>query len=72
MTTLSRSRLLDKGVIYSEYNENKPIDYVWVLENGTLTKRYIQAIPSGDVYIIIDGVEIGDKIIRETTTVVED
>lgn len=71
-TELKGVPVLDKGVIYSEYNENKPIDYVWVLENGTLTKRYIQAIPSGDVYIIIDGVEIGDKIIRETTTVVED
>jgi hypothetical protein len=61
--------ILDKGVIYTEYNENKTVEYVWKLVDGELTKQYIltMGIPDydGAERIVIDGVEIGDKVIRE-------
>ena len=62
--------ILDKGVIHTEYNENVEMEYVWIRENGELVKRYILTCPiegyDGSEKIVIDGVEIGDKVIRET------
>ena len=62
--------ILDKGVIYTEYNENIPLEYVWIQENGELVKRYIITCQiegyDGTERIVIDGVEPGDKVIRET------
>ena len=68
--------ILDKGVIHTEYNENVEMDYVWIQENGELVKRYILTCPiegyDGSEKIVIDGVEIGDKVIRETVKDTED
>ncbi len=68
--------VLDKGVIHTEYIENVEMEYVWIQENGELIKQYILTRPiegyDGSDKIVIDGVEIGDKVIRVTTPDVED
>ncbi len=62
--------VLDSGVIYGEQLEDKVIPYVWVERDGELYKRYVTLynVPdySGGESIVIDGVEPGDKIIRES------
>ena len=68
--------VLDKGVIYGEYVDDKVYPYVWVDNDGELEKRYIETLVidgyQGSDVIILDGLELGDKVIRETTETVED
>lgn len=68
--------VLDKGVIYSEYVDDKVYPYVWIDNDGELEKRYIDALVidgyQGSDVIILDGLELGDKVVRETTETVED
>lgn len=68
--------VLDKGVIYTDYVDDAVYPYVWVENDGELDKRYVTCVSidgyKGSDVIIIDGLELGDKVIRETTGVVED
>ena len=68
--------LLDKGVIYTTYIGDKPKYYVWKEVDGELVMQYITIVSLGDDntgdVAVIDGVEVGDKIIREVTPAVEE
>ena len=63
--------VLDSGVVYGEQLGEKTISYVWVENDGELMKRYVTLynVPgyNGGEAIVIDGVEPGDKIIREVS-----
>jgi hypothetical protein len=68
--------VLDSGVIYGEQLEDKTIPYVWVERDGELYKRYVTLYNVPDYTrgesIVIDGVEPGDKIIRESVGIVSE
>ena len=68
--------VLDKGVIYQEYiNENRVNYYVWKVNDTELIKQYVELDPSEydeGLVVILDGLEIGDKIIREVSKAAEE
>ena len=68
--------VLDKGLIYSNYVGDKVQNYVWKEVDGELVMQYVTVVQLGDEkngdYAVIDGVEVGDKIVREVAEVVEE
>ena len=68
--------VLDKGLIYTSYLSDKPQNYVWKEVNGELVMQYVTVINLGDERIgdvaVIDGLEVGDKIVREVSAAVEE
>ena len=68
--------VLDKGLIYTSYLSDKPQNYVWKEVNGELVMQYVTVINLGDErtgdVAVIDGLEVGDKIVREVSAAVEE
>ena len=48
---------------------------IWIEKDGELIKQYITVtnlgIENSSSYVVIDGIEIGDKVVRETITPAE-
>lgn len=68
--------VLDKGLIYTSYLSDRPQNYVWKEVNGELVMQYVTVINLGDErtgdVAVIDGLEVGDKIVREVSVAVEE
>ena len=68
--------VLDKGLIYTSYISDRPQNYVWKEVNGELVMQYVTVINLGDErtgdVAVIDGLEVGDKIVREVSVAVEE
>jgi hypothetical protein len=68
--------VLDKGLIYTSYLNDRPQNYVWKEVNGELVMQYVTVINLGDErtgdVAVIDGLEVGDKIVREVSVAVEE
>ena len=67
--------VLDKGLIYTDYVNGQDLTYVWIEKDGELIKQYITVtnlgIENSSSYVVIDGIEIGDKVVRETISPAE-
>ena len=68
--------VLDRGVVYKEYiNENQVNYYVWKVNDTELIKQYVELDSSEydeGLVVILDGLEVGDKIIREVSVTAEE
>lgn len=66
--------VLDKGLIYTDFIRGADYTYVWIERDGELVKQYITVsnlgIEQSSYYVVIDGLEVGDKVVRETTLAV--
>ena len=66
--------VLDQGLIYSDYINGSERSYVWIEKDDELVKQYITVTNLGmeksTCYVVIDGIEVGDKVVRETITAV--
>ena len=68
--------VVDKGVVYKEYiNEKQENYYVWKVTDNELEKQYVvldQTENDEGLLVILDGLEIGDKVVREVSETAED
>lgn len=64
--------LIDAGVVYTEMFHKTELTYVWKKVGDEVVKEYVKLAPIKDEkgnnlskYMILDGIEVGDVVIRE-------